>query len=701
MVRVRAPFLSRPCRRSISRTSYRTGFRMKKKPTLTILSSTSDTAAAIVAQLSAIFSDLVSYAIFDYKAVQAPPSRPFELALVTSPFIYDQAILRIPPGTEVITAERTVIIDTVHQLYDLPAGADVLLVNNLAATTLEAIRQLQAVGVTHLRYHPYYPGIDDYRRDCPFVVSFDETDLIPEGRYERICNLGSRPLDITTIMDIATRIGVYDRIKDVLSALYLKSFIEMSKSIHTQLRTNQYLREKQNFILNMFESGILTLNADSRLDFFNDRADKILKIREKNSPHLREIITRAASERMFFTTIGKNNYYVEVNRYSSESFTESIIVIGGTKKIESIEKDYRIYSLQKGFVADYTFDKIFSTSPVMKKLALQAKQFAKSDSNILIEGESGSGKEMFAQAIHNESDRRKYPFVAVNFAALSDSLSESELFGHEEGAFTGARKGGKKGLFEMAHNGTIFLDEIGDAPVSVQKKVLRVLQERQVMPVGSSQLIPVNVRVIAATNQNLWDMVLKKTFRQDLYYRLKVLPLHVPPLRERKADIVPTFLYFLERVFGVSGAKLEEVASSRAVRDILLGHQWPGNIRELRNVAEYVSNCIAFDTDWADNLNAMLYSAASGRLSPLTDLERLAPPGELMRVLHALNRPPHVFGRKDLEPVLAPMTQSTIKGYLAILKKAGLIQSRTGYGSYLLEAGKRLCLSGNDTGALP
>ena len=221
------------------------------------------------------------------------------------------------------------------------------------------------------------------------------------------------------------------------------------------------------------------------------------------------------------------------------------------------------------------------------------------------------------------------------------------------------------------------------------------------MPVGSSQLIPVNVRVIAATNQNLWDMVLKKTFRQDLYYRLKVLPLHVPPLRERKADIVPTFLYFLERIFGIGGAKLKDVAASQTVRDILLGHQWPGNIRELRNVAEYVSNCIAFDTNWADDLNTMLYSTASGPPSPLTDLEQLAPPGDLMRILHALNQPPYVFGRKDLEAVLAPMTQSTIKGHLALLKKAGLIQSRTGYGSYLLEAGKRLCLSGQGTGALP
>lgn len=673
-----------------------TGLSLKKKPIITILSSTSDTATAIVTQLADIFSDLVHFEVFDYKAASGSYSlRSIELGLITSPHIRDQAIKHIPPGSETIIAARTVNIETLHELYDIPPDTDVLLVNNVERTTTEAISQLKAVGVTHLAYHPYYPGIPCYREACQYAVSFDETDLIPMGNYKRVINLGSRPLDLITIIDLAARIGVYERIRNVLSALYLKSFIQMSKNIYAQLKTNQYLKNKQNFILDMFETGIVTVNANGQADFFNDKADKILKLRSGNATLLPEILRRAVSERRFFTSIGKSSYYVEVNKYANDSFTESIIVIDGTKKIESIEKDYRIYSLQKGFVADYTFDKLVHTSPIMKKLTLRAKQFAKSDSNILIEGESGSGKEMFAQAIHNESSRRQYPFVAVNFAALSESLSESELFGHEEGAFTGARKGGKKGLFEMAHNGTIFLDEIGDASIAIQKKVLRVLQERRVMPVGSSQLIPVDVRVIAATNQNLWETVRQKSFRQDLYYRLKVLPLFVPPLRDRKMDVVPIFFYFLEHIFGIDGVKCREIAASRELKDILLGHDWPGNIRELRNVAEYISNCVAFEADWIADLTAML-NAASGDTavpegSPLADLERYAPPGDLLRVLNALNRPPYVFGRRDLEQVLAPMSQSTIKGLLALLKKAGLIQSRTGYGSYLLEAGKRLC----------
>lgn len=663
----------------------------KKKPEVAVISSTFDTASAISRHLSDIFSDLASFALFtctENACVDIPLH--FDLALVTSPHIYDRAVRGIPPGMKTIIAARMANIETIHVLYDLPDGADVLVVNNEETTTMQAIDQLEAVGITHLTFHPYYPGIPAYRQNCPYAISFDETNLIPANAYEKTINLGSRLVDFITILELAAQIGVYDRIKSILLALYAKPFIGMSKNIYTQLKTNQNLKEKLNFILNMFETGVLAVTVDSELDFFNENAAKILKIRNGSSPHLREIVRRCRSEKKFFTSIGESNYYVEANKYKNKFFTDSIIVIDGTKKIESIEKDYRIFSLQKGFVAEYTFDRIFSSSPSMKKVLQQAALFAESDSNILVEGESGSGKEMLVQAIHNQSGRRQYPFVAINFAALSESLCESELFGHEEGAFTGARKGGKKGLFELAHNGTIFLDEIGDAPVAIQKKILRVLQERLVMPVGSSQLIPVNVRVIAATNQNLWEMIQKKKFRQDLYYRLKVLPLYIPPLRERKSDIIPTFFYFLEHIFAVRGEKLREIKKSGALQALLMAHDWPGNVRELRNAAEFLSNNIVFETDWITDLSAMLRNAAPTSQHTLAELEQHAPPSELARVLQALNRPPYVFGRYALEETLAPMTHSTIKKYLAILKKAGLIQSRTGYGSYLLDAGKRL-----------
>ncbi len=659
-----------------------------------IVSSTPDTASSTARQLRAIFDGLAVFEYFDFQTLEKTGAVvDADLVLVTSKHIARQAREYIRPPAETITAARTINVDTIHELYELAENARVLLVNNVEETTFEAIRQLQAVGFDHLRYFPYYPGIPRYQADCPYVVSFDEVDLIPKGAYTKIINLGSRPVDLVTIIDLATRLGLYDRLKDVLSATFLKSSLNMAQNIYRQLQTNRYLREKQTFILNMFEAGVLALNADNKIDYYNSKAEKILKLTNGSSTYLDAIIKKSKYDHKFFITIDKKNYYTEINKYKNKKFTESIIVIDGANKIESIEKDYRIYTHQKGFVADYTFENIFHESAAMKKTVLKARQFAKSDSSILIEGESGSGKEMFAQAIHNESSRRRHPFVAVNFAALNEALCESELFGYVEGSFTGARKGGKKGLFETAHKGTIFLDEIGDAPVTIQKKILRVLQERRIMPVGSNQLIPVDVRVIAATNQNLWDMVQQKTFRQDLYYRLKVLPLSLPALRDRPDDIIPSFAHFLRHVFSVNARALRDATASREVAGILTAHQWPGNVRELRNVAEYVSNCIALEMDWIPELEVILHGGGRKDTPPpdLAELEQYGPAEDMLRLLRALNRPPYVFGRRELEGALPPLSQSVIKKYLAGLKKSGFIQSRTGYGSYLLEAGKRLC----------
>lgn len=666
------------------------------KPRVAVLASTPDTAKAVAKQLGNMFGNFAHFENYDFQSLTVSKTDiSARLALITSNHISAQARQYIRPGTETVIANRVINVDTIHKLYGLPEGSRVLLVNNVEETTVEAIKQLMAVGLTHLEYFPYYPGIPSYQSDCPYAVSFDEVDLIPQASYEKVINLGSRPVDITTIIDLATRLGIYDKVKDVLSAAFLKPSLDMSQSIYKQLKTNQFLKNKQTFILNMFEAGILTLNDKYEVDYYNAKAEKILKLGKKQSSYLQPVIKKAKTERKFFIDIENNNYYVEVNKCASNQTTEFIIAIDGTKKIETIENNYRIFSSQKGFVADYTFDKIFYRSAVMEKILLQAKQFAKSASNILIEGESGSGKEMFAQAIHNESERRQYPFVAVNFAAINETLCESELFGYEEGSFTGARKGGKKGLFEVAHKGTIFLDEIGDAPVSIQKKILRVIQERRVMPVGSNQLIPIDVRIIAATNQNLWEMVKQKTFRQDLYYRLKVLPLFLAPLRERKEDIFPTFLYFLTQIFHVDEKNLKNITAFGKMEKLLTTHQWPGNIREIRNVAEYVSNFISFEMDWVGEIHNILFNNTqeqSGHQEPsLADLEQYGPADELLRVLKAMNRPPFVFGRLELEQMLSPLTQSTIKRHLSSLKKSGFIQSKTGYGSYLLEAGKRLC----------
>ncbi|MGM0867197.1 MAG: sigma-54 interaction domain-containing protein [Bacillota bacterium] len=239
----------------------------------------------------------------------------------------------------------------------------------------------------------------------------------------------------------------------------------------------------------------------------------------------------------------------------------------------------------------YTLNDIIGESPGMNELKDKAQMIAPSDISILIRGESGTGKELFAHSIHQLSERSGQPFIKVNCAAIPEHLLESELFGYEEGAFTGAKKGGKKGKFQLAHKGTLFLDEIGDMPLNMQAKLLRALQEGEVEAVGSNRVQHVDVRIIAATNRPLEKMMEEKRFRSDLYYRINVVPFQIPPLRERKEDIENLAAFFLEKSTKSSGKRIQGFENE--VMQIFRSYSWPGNLRELENVinaSTYLSN---------------------------------------------------------------------------------------------------------------
>lgn len=240
-----------------------------------------------------------------------------------------------------------------------------------------------------------------------------------------------------------------------------------------------------------------------------------------------------------------------------------------------------------GLSAGYDFNSIIGYSAVIRDKINIAKQFAKSSANVLVTGESGVGKELFAQAIHNHSSRSKGPFVALNCASFPSELIESELFGYVEGAFTGASKRGQTGKIELADGGTLFLDEIGELPYYFQSKLLRVLETWTITKVGDSKPIPVDVRLVAATNRNLEKMVEEGLFRSDLYYRLQVLNVEIPPLRDRKEDIVPLAEYFLEQ-FSSDGENKTKTLTNDA-KELLTNQPWPGNIRELKNAISRIA----------------------------------------------------------------------------------------------------------------
>ncbi|MHC0036970.1 sigma-54 interaction domain-containing protein [Pseudoneobacillus sp. C159] len=338
------------------------------------------------------------------------------------------------------------------------------------------------------------------------------------------------------------------------------------------------------------------------------------------------------------------------------------------------------------FKAKYMFSDIIGSTAVMKDVMKKAARFGSFDHPILIFGENGTGKELFAHSIHQVSNRRNQPFVPINFAGLPESLAESELFGYEDGAFTGAKKGGKPGLFQLAHNGTIFLDEIGDASLGIQAALLRVLQESQILRVGGTRLIPINVRIIAATNKDLVKLVEMGSFREDLYHRLCVLPLHIPSLRERKEDIIPLMETFFEK----------PISLETRVRELLYTYPWPGNVRELKNTVSYLtSNCEDTTIAVRDLPQKFLHDDVKEK-SFIDYLETEGNLKEFFTILSYLQTAGQKnwkTGRTTMENYFkieksTPLTAQQIKSRMAILKKYHLVEiGSTRQGSWITAAG--------------
>src|SRR5690606_34367462 len=266
--------------------------------------------------------------------------------------------------------------------------------------------------------------------------------------------------------------------------------------------------------------------------------------------------------------------------------TGTILKCQDTEIVERADRRIRSSRRPGRFTARYHLYQILGESNAIRTAARLAEQYARTHSTVLITGESGTGKELLAQGIHNASQRREAPFVAINCAALPETLLESELFGYEEGAFSGSRKGGKPGLFELAHTGTIFLDEIGDMPLSLQTRLLRVLQEQEVLRLGGTEPTPINVRIIAATHRDLARQIAAGAFREDLYYRINILRLYAPPLRERPEDVPELARHVLQQVSARLGLTIDRRELMDALLPAMAAYPWPGNVRELENIIE-------------------------------------------------------------------------------------------------------------------
>ncbi|AJD28025.1 sigma 54-interacting transcriptional regulator [Clostridium botulinum] len=377
------------------------------------------------------------------------------------------------------------------------------------------------------------------------------------------------------------------------------------KSIENQINvdnTNKKLLETyqyMNTIVDSISSGIYVVDFRGKIKTINKAACNILGIEDKDVldknvenilPNWHHIFERIKNgkpyedkEAVLNDKLIKGRYNVSATPIQIENKIIGMVIV--FKEIKTVLDLVNKYS---GMRAVYNFEDIIGESKEIKKVINYAKSISSSPSTVLIEGESGTGKELLAQSIHNYGDKRENSFIALNCGAIPKSLIESELFGYEDGAFTGARRGGHAGKFELANGGTLFLDEIGEMPLDMQVSLLRVLQEGYVTRVGGDKIIPVDVRIIAATNKDLKKEVEKGTFRQDLYYRLSVIPIKLPPIRERKGDLPILIKYF----FRIKSIKLNK-PMPHIKEDIyhnMLQYNWPGNIRELENFIENIVN---------------------------------------------------------------------------------------------------------------
>ncbi len=492
---------------------------------------------------------------------------------------------------ELVVARRTINYDFVDKIVLIPKGTDVIFVNDSKMTARESIQTLKRLGIDHINYVEHYPGISCVPSGIDICITVGEMGKVPPG-MKKVYDIGTRIIDFPTIAEILSKLDALDERAEKFSDKYLIKLINVAKRLAKSTQEIAKLYEGLNVVIDGFNEGILVYDQNGCISVLNENLKKILGISGVGSVIGRQLkyVIRGKglmeflmSDEMEKTRIlDADGFEVVVKKVLIEKNNSFIAIFKGAR--QTIEENERIKRelVNKGFYAKYKFDDIVGSSLQINKTKQICKRLAKSDLTILVEGESGTGKELFASAVHNASERRKGPFLAVNFSDLPDELIESELFGYEEGAFTGAAKGGKAGIFEQSDGGTIFLDEIGDVSLKMQARLLRVLQEKEVMRIGGRQIKPVDVRVIAATNKNLDEMMKMKIFREDLYYRLKIGYVQIPPLRNRKDDIKELVEHF------INIETPEKVTMHEGVIKSLVEHEWRGNVRELKNSISYM-----------------------------------------------------------------------------------------------------------------
>ena len=662
-------------------------------------------------QVQELFGDRIavcSYSVRDGSVEHMP--RKYDLYMVTTDAFDSLGDMHryVPIDGEMMEIHVTLRWDVVHRLQALPAGKKVLFVNLSDKMCREAVTRLNQLGVNQLDFDLYHPGAPEPdMSQYDFVITPQETRYVPAGARE-IIDIGQRVCDSSTMIEAALRLGFEELLETPEFEQYQRDVAANTYSFDRVFARGLRLESQFEILMEILDEGIVGVNERGEVFASNHKLEEITGIPGARAlqrpaaevypfvPFARCLAERAPQPAQVVSANGVNMNVAVAPVLRGGACIGAFATVQRFSDAENRQNELRSQLLHKGYRAKYTFDDVVGQSPAIRRCITILKKMSLTQLPVLLIGETGTGKELFAHAVHNASPRADGPFVAINCAAMPENLLESELFGYEEGAFTGARKGGKPGLFEFAHKGTLFLDEVEGMSTALQCKLLRVLQEREIMRVGGNRIVSVDVRIVAATNENLDKMVEEGTFRRDLYYRLNTLPVLIPPLREREGDLLLLIDHFRKGI----GASF---TLSPELERLLLTHQWRGNIRELRNVVEYFSytgSPVVGPEELPPTfhyLPAGLPEAGGAGAQPprLADCPQEDERFVLSRLYQA-DREGRSLGR---DAILAaakaaglPCSQQEVRRILSALDQAGLARvSRGRGGTRLTPAGRALC----------
>lgn len=493
------------------------------------------------------------------------------------------------PGIPVLWINHTLEKEMVFHLKEISRQSRISVASDTMFNSESRCRMLINLGIREERLRAWCPDMDEDQLE-PCVLVF-ENPRISEKEGRILIPIENRGLiGADTLMELFGSIGRLDLLNTEVFRDYFQRVFYKARRANDILDIGDYYVEKRD---KGVKNGFVMFSSEERIINYCDRNAMTLLQKTGRQLYGRSIYDVFPFLQAHQEKIGKpgeelllydgRKLAFDIWNTSTHGTYIGYMLIMDEEAQSRKELRLRRLKIEKKHRAKYTFRQIIGESPAIVRCRQIAKNMAQSSASVLITGPSGCGKELFAQAIHNASPRRDKPFISVNCGALVESLLESELFGYEGGAFTGARREGKAGLFELAHEGTLFLDEIGEMPLTLQVKLLRVLQEKEVVRVGGHDVIPVDVRIIAATNRNLSQLVHEGKFRLDLYYRLNVLPLSLPGLNERREDI-PLLCSVMQQENGLTFSMNQEVM------DILKNHSYEGNVRELLNCLEYLGS---------------------------------------------------------------------------------------------------------------